>query len=351
MEPRTQNHNPDVIEALMEYLPAGVVIVDQQRRVLLANKAITQLTRLPKSGFYLDELTRLFDGQVDFGAELDKILAHAVSPVVILRDIVFGKYFYSAHCFQIFDEHSNPAGGAILFQDITREKEIDLERSEFISIASHQLRTPLGSMRWNLEMLEEHIRALPEQAQKRFYEAYKSNRRAIWLVSDLLDVARIEQGTAESEPQPTDLPALIHTVVQEMASEAEIKSLSVRTIVPDNIDKVVIDPVQFRDVIENLLLNAIKYTKAGGSITIALVKTDTGIQGSVADTGIGIPEKDQQKIFTKFFRSKNAARVHTESSGLGLFITKSYVEKWGGRLWFESKEGEGTTFYFTIPAQ
>ena len=351
MDPTTRNgQNMLIMEALIENLPGGVVLVDREKKVILANKKMVQLTHLPKEGFYLTELSKLFEERIDLGAELDKILSTSVSPVVVLHDIPLKKLFYSLSCFQVFDDTKNLIGGAIFLQDITQEKEIDTEKSEFISIASHQLRTPLGSMRWNLEMLGEYMHLLPEQAQKNFYEAYKSNRRAIWMVADLLNVSRIEEGKTEDEPQPTDLAVMIRSIIQEVVSETEMKSISI-TFTPkkENIPKVKVDPAHFRDVMENLVSNAVKYTKAGGKITITLDQLDTAVQVSIQDTGIGIPEDDKKKIFSKFFRSKNAVRVYTESSGLGLFIAKTYVEKWGGKLWFESTEKQGTTFYVTIP--
>ncbi|TSC99271.1 MAG: multi-sensor signal transduction histidine kinase [Parcubacteria group bacterium Greene0714_4] len=337
-----------IMEALIENLPAGVALVDREKKIILANKAMMQLTRLPREGFYLTELTKLFN--VDLGTELDKILSTSISPMVILSNVVLRDFFYFIYCFQICDDAKNVIGGAILLQDITKSKAIEREKSEFMSMASHQLRTPLGSMRWNLELLEEDIRSLPEISQKRFYEAYIGNRRAIWLVADLLNVSRIEQGKAEGEPQLTDLVSIIRNITEEMASEAESRKIALEfKLINEAIPKIVIDPAQFRDVIENLLSNALKYTKSGGRITIMLDHTNGYVEITVADTGIGIPAADQYKIFSKFFRSKNAVRIYTESSGLGLFIVRSYVEKWGGTIRFESTEGQGTTFYVTIP--
>ncbi|MDQ3076046.1 MAG: ATP-binding protein [bacterium] len=237
-------------------------------------------------------------------------------------------------------------------QDITKEKEIDKQKSEFISIASHQLRTPLGSMRWNLELIESDIKNLPEEAQERFREVCKSNLRVINLVGELLNVTRIEAGRVQDDPTLTDIDTVIETAVKEMTPEADRRSVKLEFLnKKQEIQPILIDSKRFREVLQNLLSNAVRYTKEGGRIVTTLDKDEDFLIISVKDDGIGIPEKDLPRIFSKFFRSDNATKFDTEGSGLGLFVVKSYVEGFGGKVWFETKEGEGTTFYFTLPTK
>lgn len=237
-----------------------------------------------------------------------------------------------------------------IFRDVTKEKEIDRQKNEFISIASHQLRTPLGSMRWNLELLASEIACSSKEAQERLSEIYKSNRRVIRLVGDLLDVSRIEQGRVEDEPERTNISDIVTSAIKEMNPEAHEKSVSITMEIkkPDTPD-ITIDVKRFREVIQNLLTNAVRYTPRGGHISVEIDHTDHSLEIAVSDTGIGIPEKEKQRIFSKFARAQNATIIDTEGTGLGLYIVKSYTIAWGGKVWFESKMGKGTTFYLSLP--
>lgn len=237
-----------------------------------------------------------------------------------------------------------------IFRDVTKEKEIDRQKSEFISIASHQLRTPLGSMRWNLELMESEIVSLPPQTQARLQEIHAINLRVIYLVRDLLDVARIEQGRVEDNPERTDVASIVQSVIKEVEYQAREKSISLTMeIKKSNLPQIIIDAKRLREVIQNLLTNAIKYTLSDGCVRVVIDYTDISIDIAVSDTGIGIPEKDQSRIFSKFTRAENAAILDTEGIGLGLYIAKSYITQWGGKIWFTSKEGKGTTFYISLP--
>lgn len=237
-----------------------------------------------------------------------------------------------------------------IFRDVTKEKEIDRQKNEFISIASHQLRTPLGSMRWNLELLESEIACSPKEAQERLAEIYKSNRRVIRLVGYLLNVSRIEQGRVEDEPEPTDVSEVVTSAIKEMDPEANEKSVSIKMEVKkSDTPRITIDAKRFREVIQNLLANAVHYTLSGGHVSIEIDHTDHSLEIIVSDTGIGIPEKEKPKIFSKFARAQNATLIDTEGTGLGLYIVKSYITGWGGTIRFESNLGKGTTFYVSLP--
>lgn len=228
-------------------------------------------------------------------------------------------------------------------------QEIDRQKSEFISLASHQLRTPLGSMRWNLELLQSEIQSLPQSAKNQLNEAYKSNLRVIRLVSDLLNIARIEQGRVKDEPEETDIVEIIKSAIAEMEPEAHKRSVTITSSLSPSPLRLTIDPKRFREVVQNLLSNAVKYTLSGGTVTVTLASLEKTVSLSIADTGIGIPEKEQAKIFTKFARAENATKIDTEGSGLGLYIVKSFVEGWGGTITYKSVEGKGTTFFLTLP--
>ncbi len=227
--------------------------------------------------------------------------------------------------------------------------EMDKQKSEFISIASHQLRTPLGSIRWILEMLLSK-ESMSAQDKADLHEAYLSNLRVIRLVGDLLNVARIEQGRVVNEPELTDLTAVIESAVKEMEPEAMERSITLSFVKGKiAIPKIMIDPRRFREVIQNLLTNAVKYTLKKGKVTVTISAPKQKIEISVADTGIGIPDKDKGKLFAKFARAENAISVDTGGTGLGLYIVKSFVESWGGKISFKSQLKKGTVFTISLP--
>ncbi len=236
-------------------------------------------------------------------------------------------------------------------EDITEIKELDRKKTEFLSIASHQLRTPLGSMRWNIEMLlEEEFGKLNQSVREIVKQIYESNLRMIALVNDFLSVSRIEQNRVFDEPQLTDIVKLIRSVAAEIQIEAQKKSIIGELHFGKKpIPKIFIDPKRLQQVMHNLFSNAIKYNKPKGRVIVEVKKFDSIIQISVTDTGIGIPKKEQNKIFSKYFRADNAVRTENDGTGLGLFIVKSYVEAWGGKIWFKSKANKGTRFTFTLP--
>ena len=237
-----------------------------------------------------------------------------------------------------------------LEQDITKRKDIDRAKTEFVSLASHQLRTPLTSIRWYSEMLlKENERLLSDRDRKYLSEIYNANRRMVELINALLNVSRIDLGAFAINPHPTNLPSLVESVIAEILPQTTTKHIRVRKDWPADLAVVSVDPQLFRVVFQNLISNAVKYTRPGGLISIAMKKDGGSIIFSVADDGIGIPEKERERIFTKLFRADNARELDPDGTGLGLYIVKAIMEASGGEIRFESKEGQGTTFYGIIP--
>ncbi len=241
----------------------------------------------------------------------------------------------------------------IVVHDITREKMIDKTKSEFVSIAAHQLRTPLSAIKWIFGMMAEGDWGKVSDQQKEYLQkGYISSERLIKIVNDLLNVSRIEEGRFIKKPSFTDLSKLISALYdqhQGLAAGRHVKLVYEKPTakLPD----VYIDEEQIKLAVENLIQNAINYTPENGTVTISLKenKEDKDVEIMVKDSGIGIPPEQQQRIFTKFFRSTNAIRVQTSGSGMGLFVTKNIVESHNGKVWFESQEGKGTTFHITLP--
>lgn len=247
------------------------------------------------------------------------------------------------------------AGNIIYFvgveRDITKEKEVDRSKSEFVSLASHQLRTPLSAINWYAEMLlGGDAGALTEKQKDYTSEIYASSKRMAELVGALLNVSRIELGTFAIEPKPTDIRDVSDSVIKELEQKITSKNQAIVHEYSKEVPGLLnIDPNLTRMILQNLISNAVKYTPDGGRIIISLSKSNDDILIKVSDNGYGIPPAQQRRVFEKFFRADNIIPIETDGTGLGLYIVKEVVEKSGGSIRFDSEENVGTTFYVSIP--
>lgn len=235
-------------------------------------------------------------------------------------------------------------------RDITHEKSVDKAKTEFVSLASHQLRTPLSSVNWYAEMLLAGDGGKLNDEQTNFVkEIYTGNQRMVDLVNSLLNVSRLELGTFAVEPEPTDVVAMVSDVFKEMQPMTLQKKLKTSFEHTDNIPIIQADPKLFRIVFQNLLSNAIKYTPESGAVSLKMSRDKKNLLVEVTDTGYGIPKSEQPRIFQKLFRAENVRERDTEGTGLGLYIIKSIIDHAGGKITFKSEENKGTTFYLEIP--
>ncbi len=247
----------------------------------------------------------------------------------------------------ILDNKGEIRGTITVFQDATKQHKLDEMKNSFLSVAAHQLRTPLGSMRWSMEMLMNNdLGKLPKLAKEAVSQIYENSGRMVILVNDLLNVSRIDGSTNNEEKESINITLLIKKVIETMHSEAEKRKVKILFSEPkEKIPEITVSPKHLYEAVENLISNGIKYNKENGTISIDIKVNDTSILLSIADTGIGIPASDQDRIFSKFFRAKNAVLKETEGSGLGLSVVKSYLEESDATISFESKENKGTTFF------
>ncbi len=223
-------------------------------------------------------------------------------------------------------------------------------KTEFISISSHQLKTPLSEINWELELLmKRHREGLNEKQTEILESIGKSNAKMTRLVNDLLDVARIDQGKLALVEERVDIVSLVEEVFSNNQLIAQAEKINLALDIKYYPAYIVADKRRLMVVLDNLMSNAIKYTKEKGEVCVILDQKEKDIIIEVSDNGIGIPRYQQDKIFQKFFRSDNVVKNQTEGTGLGLYIAKNIVEQSGGELWFKSREGKGTSFWFTLP--
>jgi two-component system sensor histidine kinase VicK len=236
-----------------------------------------------------------------------------------------------------------------VFSDTTKEKEIDRAKSEFVFLASHQLRTPLTTIKWYVEELlkQDH---LDDTTQKKYLsEVSLASHRMAALIDALLHASQIELGRFFSKPQQISLIKIADQTIQDLHSYREKKQNIIQKYYQKDIPTFFADPKFVTIILQNLLSNAIKYSKDKGSIELHISYDKKGYLIRVIDHGYGIPENQTVKIFSKMFRADNALRIDPEGTGLGLYIVKSIVEASGGKIWFTSEENKGTTFSVSFP--
>jgi PAS domain S-box-containing protein len=239
-------------------------------------------------------------------------------------------------------------GALIMFQDMTEERQIDYMKSEFISLASHQLRTPLSSIRWYLEMLAE-AKHLNAEEKSYIGEIDRAAERMANLLESLLHVAKLDGGGM----QPEQKKILLQDVIRDMSAEWKVqcaeRSITLHVALPSHPLHVSTDPVLIQIVLQNLFGNALKYAPDAKELWLSVTTADGKAEISLRDSGVGIPKPEQKRIFEKFFRAHNVRQMDTDGSGLGLYISRTIAERLGGTLGFASEEGKGTTFTLTIP--
>lgn len=237
-----------------------------------------------------------------------------------------------------------------LCQDITQRKEVDRAKTEFVSLASHQLRTPLSAIRWYSEMLlSKYVGDLNEKQRQYVKEIYTGNLRMVELVNALLNVSRIDLGTFVSEPEPVNLVEICESVLAELTPQIIEKKQFVERIFANAPQTYNADPKLIRIVFQNFLSNSVKYTQSEGRIAAEISVRENNLYIRVSDNGYGIPKAQHTKIFEKLFRADNVRQKDTEGTGLGMYIVKAIVESSGGKIWFESEENNGTTFHVLLP--
>ncbi len=228
-------------------------------------------------------------------------------------------------------------------------KQLDETKDDFISMASHQLRTPLTSVKGYLSMVLEGDAGKVNATQtKMLHQAFISSQRMVFLITDLLNVSRLKTGKFVIENTPVDLSKLIQEEVTQLVETAQVKHIELSYNKPSDFPTLMLDETKIRQVGMNFMDNAIYYTPVGGHIKVELINNPSTVELRVTDNGIGVPKSEQHHLFTKFYRATNARKTRPDGTGLGLFMAKKVIAAQGGSIIFESKDGQGSTFGFVF---
>ncbi len=337
-------------QAILAGIADGVIVFDQEGRAIIANPSIGRILERPSQEIVGSNIESLMQQDVD--ATDQEMIVSLLNEKELRRSSLkfeWGEKTLSVSFAPVRSADAEVIGTVAVFRDYTREAEIDRMKSDFVSIVSHELRTPLTSIKGYLDLVLMGAAGAVTKQQTSFLEIAKDNtERLNEMVADLLDISRIESGKVELDVQVISLPEIIQRVAQSLKPEFEDRNLTLTLAIPPDLPELFGDPTRISQILINLLSNAYKYTPRGGA-TVRVRVVRNALQIDVVDTGVGISEEDQEKLFTRFFRAEDSAVRQQPGTGLGLSITKSMVEMHGGEIWVESESGVGTTFSFSLP--
>lgn len=250
--------------------------------------------------------------------------------------------------FPVFNDQQEVLGAVVILQETGRQKALEEMKVDFVSIVSHELRTPITAIKGYIDILLHEVKLDPEHLEM-LRRVYASNERQLETVESLLNLSRLERGTIPIHPQAFQMEELVSQVVGEVEAQARAKSLEIKFDYPHfALPKVWGDPARVREIVTNLCTNAVKYTDKGW-IHVTIEQNQADLKVSVQDSGPGITPEVQAKLFAKFQRGEGVLTETKQGMGLGLYITKQFVEMMGGKIWLESEIGKGSTFSFTLP--
>ena len=328
------------LATILDNMTDGVIMVDSEGNISLANKAAEKLFNIKETrNEPLIEAVR--DHEVD---ELPKLCLRTAQTQAVQYESSVSKSFLRVIAIPIAR-----TGVLLLFQNLTELRSLQTTRRELIGNISHEFRTPLAGIKAMAETLSGA--AIDDKAAARDFLTRIDGEvdRLTQLVEELTELSRIETGKAELKKEPVDLNKLVEEVIAQLSPQAERQQLSVSREFAANLPSVPADKDRVRQVITNLVHNAIKFTPAGGRITITSRALEGSVVVHIADTGIGIPREDLPRVFERFYKGDKARAG--EGTGMGLAIAKHVVEAHGGTIWVRSEEGKGSTFAFSLPSK
>lgn len=345
----TQNY---LVDLITQSVDDGVVYIDEKSHIKIFNPAAVRYSGVTANNAISKEFNKTFKFIKEEGKSVEELIAETItghdSSLYHHATLVCDEGVHLPIVFRLIpvnDEKGEAYGCLFVFRDY----QMDRYKTDFLSLVAHQLKTPLGSMRWNLEalMASKTITNYSRTAQV-VGDVYNCNSRLISLVDDLLNASRIDSRKVVNKPEIVKISTVVDNALKELSYQILQKKIIINLKL--NADsEIMVDSKHFREVIQNLLSNAIKYNRDNGEINIISEMMGDKVKMSIGDTGIGIPDSELPRIFSKSFRAKNAIDTQIDGSGLGLYVAKSFVEDWGGQIECLSEVGKGTTINFTIP--
>lgn len=351
-----QSVNSEVFKLAVKSAFNHIIITDIDGTVLYANEAVERITGYSQKEI-IGNNPRLWGQQMppEFYEELWKVIKEDKQTFSgELKNKRENGEVYDAKAIisPIMDENDELIGFIGTEEDITRQKEVDRMKTEFVSITAHQLKTPMTGIRWNAELLEEK---LINKEYKNILQLIKqikqSNEWLLQLVNELLNITRIESGRITIEPIATDLNKLVLSNLTTHAIHAQKKSISLETQLDSSLEEISIDESMFAEIFHNLTSNAIKYSPKNSTIIFRTKKESARVIFEVEDHGIGIPKGEEDRVFQKHFRCSNVVEEKIDGTGLGLYFIKLVVEAAGGEISFNSEANKGTIFTVAFPLE
>lgn len=347
------------LKALIEESPLPFVVVDPQHRVQICNLAFERLflyNRQEALGKRINELLQTEDVANEMvGFQRFAEMGNTVHATTTRRRKDGVPIVVEVHAVPL-GLNGKPIGLCALYQDVTERTRAEEElkaaqqmKSDFISFATNQLRSPLAGIKYLLERAAQDKKT-PEKTASQIEDARERAERLLGMVDGLLDASKLESGSPELSPAQTNLRELTQTVLSDVQPHLQSRKHDLLLRGGENLPAVHVDERLFRQVIHNLVSNAIRYTPPGGKIAIDMGQRNGLVHWSIKDNGIGIPKRAQTQVFEKFFRAENAGTLETEGAGLGLYIVRLILKNSGGRIWCNSEEGKGSAFTFEIPS-
>jgi PAS domain S-box-containing protein len=346
-------------EALFKSIGDGAIATDQFGKITRANPVASEILGFSEAELIGEWFPRKIIALTEHGVPVN-LIDRPITKTFLTGKVVTEKMYYrtkSGNQIPVAVSVSpilvddKPIGAIEVFRDISLEEEVDRMKSEFISLASHQLRTPLSAIKTYSHMLLDGYMGDITPAQKKSLRTIiGASNRMNELISTLLNITRIESGTIAITPKQVRVDRLADEVLKELSLMAADKVVEVSLVCSAKANySLRTDTLILKEILSNLVSNAIKYTPADGSVTVTIKARKHDFLITVVDTGWGIPKAAQDQVFTKFFRAHNIVKRETSGTGLGLYLVKGMLEYIGGGIWFESQEGKGTTFYVTLP--
>ena len=338
-------------QAIIQHMADGLLVINSQSVITMCNPALTLMLNLPREQIVGQNVT-----SPDLAPTLANITAsttYRARTGVLAKEVTVETP--NPRTLQIFsttmvDDFKNPVGEVRVVHDVTRERQLERLKDDFMSTISHELRTPLFSIQGFAQILLEEGTEISDETRTEFLTTIHTQAVQLGeMVNNLLDVSKFDEGRLEFERNQVAFLKLLRQASLKLQGFAHQQRIKLTTELPASIPMITGDSKRLEQVLTNLLGNAIKFTPAGGQVCLAATATDSEILVEIRDNGIGIPPPDLERIFSRYFQVKNKSKHSAKGSGLGLHIARRIVEGHGGRIWVESKVGHGSTFRFSLP--